>query len=297
MSHFGETERKIRDLFLQVRNFSYEGREYVVLRCGKPVPSKGECKTDVYVLAQDKMRNKKEFKISVKQNNADFLENKIGLDRAIKILGDDAQAIIEKSITKIKKSFEEDYLVYFNSYKRTKALCLKMGWRFEFINKIGGEKCGIIDLTEQQKIDIYAGTNLSLDKKNCSVNGQIIANSGVANYIITVDKEEQNLDYYIAKMQPIEAFAKVQKIYFVCKALNYRVKENKWEGNRALAVYVDWFLDKDGKLQGKLGFEKPLSVKGDVIGTKIRSLLTTLKINKNNFHELGNYLHKDVKSI
>lgn len=40
-----------------------------------------------------------------------------------------------------------------------------MGWKFEFINKLGGKKCGIIDLTDQQKIDIYAGTNLNLDKK------------------------------------------------------------------------------------------------------------------------------------
>lgn len=297
MSKFGDTERKIKDLFLQVKNFSYECREYTVLKCGKPVVSKGECKTDIYVLAQDETGCQKEFKISIKQNDADFLENKISLNRAIEILGNDAQAIIEKSINKIKKSFEDDYLVYFNSYKKTEALCLKMGWKFEFINKIGGEKSGIIDLTEQQKIDIYAGTNLSSDKKNSSVNGQTIVNSGVANYIITVDAEDHNLDYYLAKMQPIEDFAKSQKIYFACKALNYRVNKNKWDGDRPLSVYVDWFLDKDGKLQGKLNFEKPLSVKGHFIGTNIKKLLTVLGIDKNNFNELKKYLHKEVRRI
>lgn len=117
------------------------------------------------ILAQDDLGNQKEFKISVKQNNADFLENKISLDRAIEILGSDAQSIIERSIAKIKKTFEDDYLVYFKPYKKTKALSLTMGWKFEFINKLGGKKCGIIDLTDQQKIDIYAGTNLNLDKK------------------------------------------------------------------------------------------------------------------------------------
>lgn len=115
MSKFGDTKRKIKDLFLQVKNFSYECREYTVLKCGKPVVSKGECKTDIYVLAQDEIGCQKEFKISIKQNDADFLENKISLNRAIEILGNDAQAIIEKSINKIKKSFEDDYLVYLNS--------------------------------------------------------------------------------------------------------------------------------------------------------------------------------------
>ncbi|SEF81442.1 hypothetical protein [Parabacteroides chinchillae] len=297
MSKFGDTERKIKDLFLQAKNFSYECREYAVLKCGKPVVSKGECKTDIYVLAQDEIGCQKEFKISIKQNDADFLENKISLNRAVEILGNDAQTIIEKSIAKIKKSFEDDYLVYFNPYKRTEALCLKIGWKFEFINKIGGERSGIIDLTEQQKIDIYAGTNLSSDKKNSSVNGQTIVNSGVANYIITVDAEDQNLDYYLAKMQPIENFAKVQKIYFACKALNYRVNKNKWDGDRPLSVYVDWSLDENRKLQGKLNFEKPLSVKGNIIGTNIKKILTTLGIDKNNFNELKTYLHDNVRRI
>lgn len=297
MSKFGDTERKIKDLFLQAKNFSYECREYAVLKCGKPVVSKGECKTDIYVLAQDEIGCQKEFKISIKQNDADFLENKISLNRAVEILGNNAQTIIEKSIAKIKKSFEDDYLVYFNPYKRTEALCLKIGWKFEFINKMGGERSGIIDLTEQQKIDIYAGTNLSSDKKNSSVNGQTIVNSGVANYIITVDAEDQNLDYYLAKMQLIENFAKVQKIYFACKALNYRVNKNKWDGDRPLSVYVDWSLDENRKLQGKLNFEKPLSVKGNIIGTNIKKILTTLGIDKNNFNELKKYLHDNVRRI
>ena len=52
-------------------------------------------------------------------------------------------------------------------------------------------------------------------------------------------------------MQPIEHFAKQQDIYFVCKALNYRANKDKWDGDRSLSVYVNWFLDQEGKLQGK----------------------------------------------
>lgn len=297
MANFGETERTIKKLFTEAKSFDYKGEKYTVLKCGKPAPSKGECKTDVYVLTQDANGNKKEFKISVKQADADFLENKISLDRAIEILGGEAQSIIERSITKIKKAFEEDYLVYFNSYKKTEALCLKMGWKFEFINKLGGEKSGMIELTDQQKIDIYAGTNLNSSKKNCTVNGEIIPNSGVANYIINVDTPNKALDYYLNKMQPIEDFAKGQKIYFACKALNYRSSKDKWDGDRPLAVYVNWTLDDNNKLKGELVFEKPLSVKGNVIGENVRKILSVLKINKNNFKDLKNHLHKDVKTI
>lgn len=154
MANFGETERTIKKLFTEINQFEYNGETYTVLKCGKPTTPKGECKTDVYVLAQDAKGIQHEFKISVKQDDADFLENKISLDRAIEILGGEAQNIIERTLTKIRGVFENDYLVYFNSYKRTEALCLKMGWKFEFINKLGGEKCGTIELTEQQKIYI-----------------------------------------------------------------------------------------------------------------------------------------------
>jgi hypothetical protein len=297
MANFGETERYIKNLFVAAKSFDYEGVIYTVLKCGKPTPSKGECKTDVYVLAQDTNNKNREFKISVKQDNADFLENKISLNRAIEILGDEAQNIIKKSILKKRKVFEDDYLVYFNSYKRTEALCLKMGWKFEFINKPGGEKCGEIELTNQQKVDIYAGTNLNPSKRNCIVNGEIIQNSGVANYIINVDALNKPLDYYLKKMKQIDAFAKGKKIYFVCKALNYRVSKNKWDGDRPLAVYVNWTLDANNKLNGDIVFENPLSVKGNVIGESIIRILAVLNINKDNFSNLRNCLHKNVNII
>lgn len=33
-------------------------------------------------------------------------------------------------------------------------------------------------------MDVYSGTNLAANKKNASVNGKIIENSGIANYIL-----------------------------------------------------------------------------------------------------------------
>lgn len=57
MSNFGKTERKIKDLFLSEKKFTYEQANYSVLKCDKPTSSKGECKTDVYVFTIAKSKN------------------------------------------------------------------------------------------------------------------------------------------------------------------------------------------------------------------------------------------------
>lgn len=299
MVKFSETEKRILELFNKSENFTYNDKEYIILKAGKPRPNKGECKTDVYILAQDKAGQEKEFKISIKQNNADFLENKITLERAKQILGEDAPSIIEKQISTIKKEFEKEPLICFSKYRRTEAFSLKMGWRFEFINKTNGEKSGLMSLSEEQKIDIYTGRNLSPEKKDSKIDNIPIRDSGVANYIINLDSninDYEDINYYTRLMFPIEDFAKKQNIYFVCKALNYRCnkdRKRKWEGNRSLAVYVVWKLDND-ILSGELVFDNPLSVEGNDIGENISAILSRLKINKNNFCELKGILHKNT---
>ena len=53
-------------------------------------------------------------------------------------------------------------------------------------------------------------------------------------------------------LMTIEKFVETEKptIYFACKALNYRVEEEKWDGDRPLSVYVDWYIKKS-KLVGQ----------------------------------------------
>ena len=113
MSKHGETERQIISKFEKQREFTFNGLKYKILDIGKPKPSKGECKTDVYILAKELSTDINiELKISIKQNDADFLENKISLERALEILGSDAQKIIYKSIISVEESFKDDFLIY-----------------------------------------------------------------------------------------------------------------------------------------------------------------------------------------
>ncbi|NQX82248.1 MAG: hypothetical protein HRT66_09685 [Flavobacteriaceae bacterium] len=294
MSKHGETERQIISKFEKQREFTFNGLKYKILDIGKPKPSKGECKTDVYILAKELSTDINiELKISIKQNDADFLENKISLERALEILGSDAQKIIYKSIISVEESFKDDFLIYFKKFKRTEDKCIKIGWKFEFINKSGGQRSGKMILNDSQKIDIYSGSNLKRDKKDSLVNNVVKTNSGVANYILEVENTKEDLNYYLDKLIPIEEFAVKQDVYFACKAINYRVKPDKWDGNRPLSVYVKWTLE-DSKMKSELIMDNPLGIKANVIGGNIRDILKKLNISSENFEDLSPYLSKDI---
>lgn len=84
--------------------------------------SKGEPKTDIYVLAKDEKDITREFKISYKKPNADFLENKTSAERAELLFGShwkniviDPQAPKMKFIEKNKRIFAPGYE---NLYRR-----------------------------------------------------------------------------------------------------------------------------------------------------------------------------------
>lgn len=77
MPDFINTEHCVEKLFPVGTTFSFEGKKYQVALCGKPRPARGECKTDVYIKGIASDGEAREIKISVKQKNADFLENKM----------------------------------------------------------------------------------------------------------------------------------------------------------------------------------------------------------------------------
>lgn len=292
MPNFINTEQYIEKLFPIGCDFFFEGEKYTVVLCGKPRPSSGECKTDVYIKGKTAEGQTKEIKISVKQNNADFLENKMSLSRACEIFGENASVIIKECINSIRDSFISDYLVCFEQCGRTEAHTIKLGWKFELLNKLGGQKSGIIELSEKQKYDVFAGINLPNDKKNSRIGTTIIKDSGVANYIIEFDGNKINQEECLNMLQPIKEYAKMQTIYFACKALNYRFDKNKWDGPRPLSVYVDWFINSE-KLDAQLVFDRPLEYNGNHIGENLRILLKKLKISK--FEDLRNKLSSNVK--
>ena len=119
------------------------------------------------------------------------------------------------------------------------------------MNKKSGKISGKIQLNNVQKEEVFSG-KASLDKKNAYVHGEIIEDSGIANYIYIAKGIDVNKDVF-NNLISISQYAIKSDIYFACKALNYRVDQEKWEGNRHLAVWVERKLVKN-KLNQVINF-------------------------------------------
>lgn len=276
MADFGQAEKHIQRLFEEAKTLQFEGKIWQVVKVAKPSCEQGEPKTDIYVLLQNGDLQR-EIKISYKKPNADFLENKMSAERAELIFGKDWQQIIQHSTAQINNQFLNKPLVYKEKFRRTEKGSITLGWKFELVNKPAGELSGKLVLTQNQLIDIYAGNNLPLDKKNAKINGEIIPYSGVADYIL-VGKDFQTIEDVLVQMQPIADYIiENPNIYFACKALNYRTFKKKYDGNRPLAVQVDWAII-NGKLTPNLTFNSPLIRKGNELANQLIQCLTQLNV-------------------
>lgn len=276
MGDFGDAERRILAFMTEGTEFVFQDKKYKVIFSGKPTCHKGEPKTDIYILAESE-HDKTEIKISYKKENADFIENKMSAERAEQLFGTDWEGIIEQSTTAIRDRFEERMLIYKNKYKRTEKGAITLGWKFELLNKNSGDLSGKMLLTEEQVIDVYAGSNLSEDKRNAMVCGQVIEDSGIANYIL-MDEDVHSAQDVIDKMIPITEYVKQHPdIYFACKALNYRTFAEKWDGDRPLSVQVFWDAEEN-KLVPKLVYDKPLTVKGNEVAGRLLQYMKLLNI-------------------
>jgi hypothetical protein len=277
MGDFGDAERRIKNMMSVGTEFDFQGERYEILKSEKPTCAKGEPKTDIYILAKSQSDKQKEIKISYKKENADFIENKMSSERAEQLFGTGWSEIIQESTTAIRERFLERMLIYRNKSGRTEKGAITLGWKFELLNKPGGELSGKMQLTEEQIIDVYAGSHLSEDKRNANVDGEIIPNSGVANYIL-MDESVQTPQEVIDRMVPVEDYVRQHPdIYFACKALNYRTFAKKWDGNRPLSVQVDWSAE-NGRLVPEIEFDSPLIVKGNEVAQRLISYMKKLNI-------------------
>lgn len=275
---FGIDERRILDLFKINQTFIFKNKKYTIINSGKPVCSSGEPKTDIYVLAKSD-NDDIEIKISFKKSNADFLENKISSERAEQLFGTNWSDIIKQSTLQLKNEFLSRPVVYIEGSNHTEAGSITLGWKFELLNVKSGQLSNKMLLTKSQVIDVYAGTNLSGDKKDASVNGKTIKNCGIANYMLFENTSISTLQDAIDQLVTIKEYVEEHPdIYFACKALNYRTYKLKYDGDRPLSVSINWFINSDNKLDCKLMFNSPLKFGGNISATKLAKSLSQLGI-------------------
>ena len=279
--NFGDSERYIKELFCTGTSFTNNNKHYEVILSDKPTCSKGEPKTDLYILVNELESNSRnELKISVKKSNADFLENKISDERALAIFGEDWKYIINACTMQLENKFKNKPLIYKCKKGRTNAGSITLGWKFELLNKSSGELSNKIALSKKQVIDVYSGTNLPDDKKNALINGNRILNSGIANCLLIGNTEAYtSAQDVVDNIIPITTYVESHPdIYLACKALNYRTFEQKFDGDRPLCVFIDWDV-KDNQLTPIVRFDAPLVTCGNAVASKLLKCLNILDIN------------------
>lgn len=281
--NFIESENQIASLFYVGSQFYHEGTQYVTLNTGKPKVSQGETKSDIYVLANVVNASiTKEFKISYKKLNADFLENKMSFTRAEEIFGVHWKSRIQQFTTSIQYEFEQRNLLHYSDSKlrgRTKEGSITLGWKFEIVNKHNGRLSSEIFLTPDETLEIYAGHRLRDSKRHARVNGVVIPNSGIAEYILVGDCETYNTAQdVINDIRPIHIYAHQNpSLFFACKAHNYNTLRDKMDGNRYLSVYVDWNI-VNMMLTPTLVFNAPLVTRANPVKDKLLSSLAQINV-------------------
>lgn len=277
MPRFGDAERHIARLLHSGCTFVLGSDCYTIVESGKPTCRNGEPKTDIYVAAESDRGELIEIKISYKKDNADFIENKTSSERAEALLGVNWSEIIQDATESISRAFDNKKLIFKTRGGRTQAGAITLGWKYELLNKTGGELSGRVNLTRDQIIDVYAGTHLSIDKRDASVNGHVIRYSGVANYVLMGD-DFSSTQEVIDNLYTVDEYVNMHpEIYFACKALNYRTFEGKYDGNRPLSVYVHWYV-RNGRLCHRLVYDRPLLVGGNVAADYLLNALDELGV-------------------
>jgi hypothetical protein len=289
---FSKNERTIANTLSKGTTFVFEGEQYTVTKVAKPQVPSGECKTDIYIAASNIYGVTREFKISYKQENAQFIENKMKDSRAESLLGSDWKSIIESGTKNLKSKFESRAVII---KKKPRNGSITLGWKYELLDVKSGELSSKLNLSKEQIIDVYSGENLPEEKRNAVVDGIKIENSGVANYMLRTDKLNNPQDI-INNLQTIEEYVEMHPdVYFACKALNYRTFDKKYDGDRPLAVQIDW-ENENGFLVPRYNYSDPLTRKGKEISQKLLATLDSLGITDTNGINSTNFLNQELIS-
>jgi hypothetical protein len=274
--NFSLAESILREKFLSTDKFKFNGTDHKLILCAKPSPSSGECKTDIYVSAKNLINKENiEIKISLKLDNYEFLENKISETTAKIIFGKkDYRAIIIAAATSLKERFLEKAIFKKNDNKITQ---IPLGWKIELFHDTKRTLRTALDLTLSQKIDILAGTHRPESVKNSNVSGKLILNSGVANYMLILPSDPNefrnyDLSYFLQKLESIYKYSAKANINAGFTCLNYFPDKNKWDGDRPLAVWIDW--TKCGEdLRGRLILDQPFARSGNLAVAALKDIL------------------------
>lgn len=286
---YSSYESHVIDLFNNCKEVNWKGIYFNKITACKPRAQGGggEPKTDVYVLLESTQHSLKEkIKISVKQDNSEFLANKLTAPVAEDLLGCDWENILIRSIDSIKERFKEQEIVYLkprNSANQDAFFTL--GWKLEITNKPRTLSSPLNLSTQEIVRVVYKGTNQPDIKRNAIVFDSVEENSGVAEYLLEGNiNNHLTVGSIIDDLQELDSYIP-ENIHLVFTANNYRFNANKADGPRTLAVAIEWVVDGN-RLKPNFIFNKPLRFKGETdMMPIVKSCLSQLNIQ--NFEDIN----------
>lgn len=182
-------ERKVSAAFVPNDRIRYQNTNYTVKLSGKPDADKGgEGKTDAYILLVDEETAAlREIKISIKDSNADMIENKIGKDRMNQIFPKERQAEISSQAIEVLQARIDsgEYMLNNGVPDENGQRVLTVGFLADLVEQGTAGANGVdFEATVDEVIEAWSGANLKLGQRHSSINGEKVENSGVANAIL-----------------------------------------------------------------------------------------------------------------
>ena len=237
------------NLFPKGSRFSWRGKDFVVENSGKPsAVGGGEAKTDVYIAVRDEDSGEvSEFKLSLKQDDADFIENKPSPDRLRAVYGENMESKMKKSLDNLFLRLQETGAAE-KTLKPEKGQ-KTLGCRFDVVRKPRTLSTPL-DLSEDEEFELYSGEKLPDSKLNSSIDGVVVPGCGAASHMLEGRREDYSTPQSVLDAAvPIREYVKNPdrpKLYGIFGAINAFNVDNKlkFEGRRALAATVHH--DKDG---------------------------------------------------
>jgi hypothetical protein len=307
---YKEAEKKAKALFKPGAKFEYLDNHYKVIKSGKPVSQEGtEVKTDLYISCEDNFNKNKEFKLSIKLDNAAHAVNKIKKDTFNSIFPKNAQKIRDQILKNTAKKLSNLKLIFFENFEEPEdsGKCkigykISLGWLPEIEYKDSDKGRGLsisLNAPQEFKNTILSGEYLEDDHKNAKVNGKTIDNSGVANLILKLpdDKKKfinEDINFFSKNIMSIEDYSKDKNFFLILKLVSFFSRKyksnhrsenqfnNQWE-TRYPIIYIDWKL-KNNKLAYEFVFNAD-DQDTNTLGEHLRKLLQKLTIHYKNFDE------------
>ena len=241
--------------------FEYSGNTYEVIKCSKP---SGETKTDLFIVAKNISNGEeKTFKVSYKKHSYTFVENKVRRYRIEEIFGNDWCNVV-KAQTGIK-SMEFKKFPLIDKRKAT----ITLGWRYEIeqIDRAKSSRKLSAPIEQDIASRVVWGEGAGAGRRNAKVDGVIIQESGIPDYMVIANPEELvTLQEFFNKLMDIKKYAdehgKMQAS-FLTQNWRWSKKKKMWvtEGTaRDFPVWVNWRV-VGGLLEGQVVLDRPFEKK------------------------------------